>query len=161
MSMKRSREVSRGRAAARDLEAGFWEKKGPEKLYTFEEDVAPKPDDAFVPYTPTRLYEKDALVTHPKFGKGIVTSTEPGKVDVLFEGGARKLSHGLAAPPAPRKPVDDPPISEEPPTARPGDVAPVAAAPATSPSDGAEGAEPAPSVEPAPSTDPSTDRDPT
>lgn len=128
MSMKRSKEVSRGRNA-RDLDAGFWEKKGPEKVYAFDTDVATKPDDAFVPYAPTRRYELEALVAHAKFGKGIVTDVEPQKVLVLFQEGTRKLSHGLAAPPPPRQAIEDPgdampaassgpnqspPVSEEP-----------------------------------------------
>lgn len=34
------------------------------------------------------------LVEHPKFGVGVVTSTEPGKAVVLFESGVRKLVAG-------------------------------------------------------------------
>lgn len=49
---------------------------------------------------PRRRYAADAsmakgeLVEHPKFGVGVVTSTEPGKVTILFEGGPRKLVAG-------------------------------------------------------------------
>lgn len=118
--MKRSKEVSHGRNA-RDLDAGFWEKKGPEKVYEFDADVAAKPDDTFVPYAPTRRYDLDALVAHAKFGKGIVTDVEPQKILVLFQDGPRKLSHGLAALPPPRKVIEDAddavpnsPVSEEP-----------------------------------------------
>lgn len=132
--MKRSREVSRGKT--RELDAGFWEKKGPEKVYDFDAEVAAKPDDAFVPYVPTQRYAQDALVTHAKFGKGIVTGVEPQKVDVLFSDGPRKLSHGLSAPPPPRKPIpDDEPATE-----------PVEAAPSTD--------------QPTASAEPPTDRNP-
>jgi hypothetical protein len=117
MSMKRTKEVSRGRGA-RELEGGFWDKKGPERVYNFETEVAGKPDDAFVAYVPTARYEKDALVVHTKFGKGIVIDVEPQRVEVLFSDGPRKLSHGLAAPPPPRKVIEDDdttsPASEEP-----------------------------------------------
>lgn len=49
---------------------------------------------------PRRKYAADArmargeLVEHPKFGVGVVTGTEPGKVTILFESGARKLVAG-------------------------------------------------------------------
>lgn len=94
MSMKRSKEVSRGRA--RDVEGGFWEKKEPERVYTFEGDVAVHPDDAFAKYAPVQRYEKNALIDHPKFGKGIVTGVDAQKIDVLFRDGWRKLTHALA-----------------------------------------------------------------
>jgi hypothetical protein len=35
-----------------------------------------------------------ALVAHPKFGLGVVIGTEPGRANILFESGARKLVCG-------------------------------------------------------------------
>lgn len=42
-------------------------------------------------YAANASFAKDELVTHPKFGVGVVTGTEPGRVHILFESGARKL----------------------------------------------------------------------
>lgn len=97
MSMKRSKEVTRGRA--REVDGGFWDKKEPERVYVWDTDVAPHPDDAFVAYAPAQRYAKDVLVTHSKFGKGIVTEVDGGKIDVLFQDGQKKLTHGLAGGP--------------------------------------------------------------
>jgi hypothetical protein len=36
-------------------------------------------------------YAKGELVEHSKFGIGLVTGTEPGRVQILFESGSRKL----------------------------------------------------------------------
>jgi hypothetical protein len=95
MSMKRGKEVSRGKD--RDLETeGFWVKKDDGRTYKWEDDVATKGDDAFVPYAPTQKFAKDALVVHAKFGKGIVTAVDGGKIDVLFQDGTKKLTHGLS-----------------------------------------------------------------
>jgi hypothetical protein len=44
-----------------------------------------------LPYSPEARYSRGDLVTHAKFGVGVVTGTEPGKVLLLFESGPRKL----------------------------------------------------------------------
>lgn len=52
------------------------------------------------PTKPRRTYAADGafargeLVEHPKFGMGVVTGIEPGKVVILFESGVRKLVAG-------------------------------------------------------------------
>jgi hypothetical protein len=56
--------------------------------------VHDKPAEAFLAYSPGARYERDALVSHPKFGKGIVLEVDGNKVHVLFEEGLRKLLHG-------------------------------------------------------------------
>jgi len=56
--------------------------------------VADKPDTAFSAYAPGLTFEKDALVSHSKFGKGIVVEVDGNKLHVLFEEGVRKLLHG-------------------------------------------------------------------
>jgi hypothetical protein len=61
------------------------------KMPPWQEAIADKPDDAFVPYTPAAALATDALVSHPKFGKGVVIGLEPGKVAILFEDGVKKL----------------------------------------------------------------------
>jgi hypothetical protein len=56
--------------------------------------VADKPESAFSAYAPGLTFEKDALLSHSKFGKGIVVEVDGNKVHVLFEEGVRKLLHG-------------------------------------------------------------------
>jgi hypothetical protein len=59
--------------------------------------VADKPDGAFANYAPALTFEKDALVAHSKFGKGIVVEVDGNKIHILFEEGVRKLLHGTPA----------------------------------------------------------------
>lgn len=47
-----------------------------------------------IPYAATTRFAPGALVLHPKFGKGVVLSASPGKVELLFESGTRKLVGG-------------------------------------------------------------------
>jgi hypothetical protein len=61
------------------------------KTPPWQEAIADKPDDAFLPYAPAATFAADALVSHPKFGKGVVVGLEPGKVAILFEEGVKKL----------------------------------------------------------------------
>ena len=58
--------------------------------------VADKPDGAFTAYAQALTFEKDALVNHTKFGKGIVVEVDGNKLHVLFEEGVRKLLHGTS-----------------------------------------------------------------
>jgi hypothetical protein len=60
----------------------------------WKDAVGDQPDKAFVPYAPASTFQKDALVSHAKFGKGIVLEVEGNKVSILFEEGVRKLMHG-------------------------------------------------------------------
>jgi hypothetical protein len=55
--------------------------------------VADKPDTAFAAYAPAARYEKDALIAHSKFGRGIVVEVDGNKIHILFEEGIRKLLH--------------------------------------------------------------------
>lgn len=45
-------------------------------------------------YAATDRYAKGELVEHPKFGVGVVTALEPGRVTLLFDSGPRKLVAG-------------------------------------------------------------------
>jgi hypothetical protein len=45
-------------------------------------------------YAADERYAKGELVEHPKFGVGVVTALEPGRVTLLFESGPRKLVAG-------------------------------------------------------------------
>lgn len=59
----------------------------------WKEVVGDKPDGAFAAYAPSQTFQKDALVAHAKFGKGVVVDVDGNKVHVLFEEGVRKLLH--------------------------------------------------------------------
>jgi hypothetical protein len=100
MSMKRTKEVG-PRSSSRPGQPGFWEKKVPERVYRWEDDVAPKADEEFLAYSPASKFERDALVLHAKFGKGIVTFVNGPKLDILFQDGPKKLAHNpTGAPPS-------------------------------------------------------------
>jgi hypothetical protein len=45
-------------------------------------------------YSATEKFAKGELVEHSKFGVGVVTGLEPGRVAILFESGSRKLVAG-------------------------------------------------------------------
>lgn len=45
-------------------------------------------------YSATEKFAAGELVEHPKFGVGVVTGVEPGRVAILFDSGARKLVAG-------------------------------------------------------------------
>jgi hypothetical protein len=95
MSMKRSKEVRRRGRESED-EGGFFSTKAAAKVWDWEKDVSPQPDDVFTKYTPQGRFVKDAFVMHAKFGKGVVVDVEPTRVEVLFQDGPKKLVHGLA-----------------------------------------------------------------
>jgi hypothetical protein len=94
MSMKRSKEVRR-RGRDTEGEDGFFSSKAAGKVWEWEKDVAPQPDDAFAAYAPKERFVKDAFVIHAKFGKGVVVDVEPSRATVLFQDGPKKLVHGL------------------------------------------------------------------
>ena len=94
MSMKRSKQRSSG---GRDKDQGtdFWAKPTePEK--TWEEQVDGKTDEQFVAYALSTRFSKGQLVTHPKFGKGVVVDSDASRVEILFQEGKKKLGHGQA-----------------------------------------------------------------
>jgi hypothetical protein len=63
---------------------------GPTK---WKEAVADKPESAFLAYAPTATLSRDALISHPKFGKGLVVEIDGNKAHILFEDGIKKLLH--------------------------------------------------------------------
>ena len=93
MSMKRSkaRTSGSGRSSGDDDASYFAKPKEPEKSWA--EHMEGKKDDAFVAYSLSARFAKGQLVTHPKFGKGIVVGVEPQRIEVLFEEGPKKLGH--------------------------------------------------------------------
>ena len=92
MSIKRSKQKSAGSGRSDEESTGGWGKP-PEPEKTWTEQIEGKSDDAFVPYAMTSRFTKGQLLTHPKFGKGVVTNVEALRIEVLFEEGAKKLGH--------------------------------------------------------------------
>ncbi len=91
--MKRAK--AKGSATGRDKNAvtDFWAKPvAPEK--TWAEATEGQADDAYTTYAMSGRFTKDQLVTHPKFGKGVVVDVEPARIEILFEDGKKKLGHG-------------------------------------------------------------------
>jgi hypothetical protein len=64
------------------------------KQLKWKDAVGAHADDAFAPYSQTATFAQDGLVSHPKFGKGIVIEVDGNKIQILFEEGIRKLLHG-------------------------------------------------------------------
>ncbi len=96
MSMKRAKEVRRGTKDSGKDDDGFFSPKEPGRKWEWEKDVGAHPDESFTAYSPSARFTKEALVVHPKFGKGVVVDVEQQRVEVLFADGPKKLAHGLS-----------------------------------------------------------------
>ena len=94
MSMKRSKQVSRY-PRHREAEGPSWVslRKVEQKTYDWQTQVAGQPESAFLVYNPAQGFKAEALIVHPKFGRGIVTRVDGKRLDVLFQDGPRKLVH--------------------------------------------------------------------
>lgn len=93
MSMKRSKQRSSGTARLDDDDAPVWAKPAePEPTWA---DVESKPEGAFVAFAMSSRYAKGDLISHPKFGKGLVVAAEPTRIEVLFQDGKKKLGHAV------------------------------------------------------------------
>jgi hypothetical protein len=97
MSMKRTRAKSSagGRQSDADDSSYFNKPQEPEK--TWAEHMEGKADGAFAPYSMTTRYAKGQLLSHAKFGKGVVIAADAQRIEVLFEAGPKKLGHAAAA----------------------------------------------------------------
>jgi hypothetical protein len=94
MSMKRSKQRSSGSGRGSSGDDDVWAKP-PEPEPTWAE-VEGKPEDSFVPFAMSSRYAKGDLISHPKFGKGLVLVAEPTRIEVLFQDGKKKLGHAVA-----------------------------------------------------------------
>jgi hypothetical protein len=91
MSMKRTKQRSDDRD--KNVATDFWAKPvEPEK--TWDQQTEGKDDDAYAAYSMSARYAKGALISHPKFGKGVVVESEANRVEILFQDGKKKLGHG-------------------------------------------------------------------
>lgn len=91
MSMKRTKAKSTGKEKAGETD--FWAKPVA-KEKTWEEATVEQADDAFSAYSMGARFALGQLITHPKFGKGVVTDVDALRVEILFEDGKKKLGHG-------------------------------------------------------------------
>ncbi len=94
MSIKRVKQRTFGKATDGVEDDYFAKPKEPER--TWEEHITGKDDGDFHKYAMSDRYAKGALISHPKFGKGIVVGTEATNVMILFQDGPKKLGHGVA-----------------------------------------------------------------
>jgi hypothetical protein len=95
MSIKRTKQSSynsRNRDYPSDGPMMGAKPSEPDKSWA--DHMAGKAEDAFVPYSLAQRFDKGALVSHAKFGKGIVVNVEGSRIEVLFEEGTKKLGHG-------------------------------------------------------------------
>lgn len=93
--MKRTKQRSGGRDG-KDTEVDFWAKpQAPEKVWA--EEVEGKDEASFAAYSLSTKYALGQLVSHVKFGKGIVVDVEASRVEILFADGKKKLGHGQAS----------------------------------------------------------------
>jgi hypothetical protein len=93
MSMKRSKQRTSG-PSRHGGDDDAWAKP-PEPEPTWAE-IEGKPDDSFVPFVLSSRYAKGDLIRHPKFGKGMVITAEPTRIEVVFQDGKKKLGHAVA-----------------------------------------------------------------
>ena len=95
MSIKRSKQRTFGSSRDSGEDDDYFAKpKEPEK--TWEQHMEGKGDGDFAPYSMSNRYAKGQLVTHPKFGKGVVVTVDATNVQILFQDGTKKLGHGVA-----------------------------------------------------------------
>jgi hypothetical protein len=95
MSIKRTKQRSFRRREDEVSFTSFNSKGEEEPEKSWEEQVANQPEEAFLPYSLQSTLTKGALVSHPKFGKGVVVGVEAQRADVLFADGKKKLGHRL------------------------------------------------------------------
>lgn len=94
MSMKRSRQPSRGRSSRDDeSDFSFGGPKTAEPDKEWAQWMEGKADDAFVPYAITGHFQQGALIAHQTFGRGAVVAVDGRRIVVLFEAGKKTLTH--------------------------------------------------------------------
>jgi hypothetical protein len=97
MSIKRTKQRSFGSRGRDGEDSPFGGPKPEEPVKSWAEQTEGKPDDAYAAYAMSATFQKGALLTHPKFGKGVVIGVEGPRIEVLFEDGVKKLGHGQPA----------------------------------------------------------------
>jgi hypothetical protein len=99
MSIKRTnpkadRRVSTGSSAGDSVSP-----RARKKEITWQEAMADKSESAFVNYAVKDTFAPGTLLSHPRFGKGIVLSVEGQKMEVLFAESKKNLAMGTVLVP--------------------------------------------------------------
>lgn len=99
MSTKRTKSSSKRGPSNREMARSplFATKKDDSPKFSYKEHVLGAQDADFVAYNTSSKYERGALISHAKFGRGVVTNAEESRIEVLFEDGSKKLGHALTA----------------------------------------------------------------
>jgi hypothetical protein len=93
MSIHRPKRVTY--RSSREPTAGLDETKEDSRPVGWQQAMEGKAEADFKPYAVAGTFSRGDLVRHPKFGNGVVTAVEAGKIEVLFEDGSRKLAHAM------------------------------------------------------------------
>lgn len=76
--------------------SGTWAPMPPPKNQAWEEASRDKDLSNPIPYSPKTIFQVGDVLTHPKFGIGIVMGQkEGGKIIVIFQQSTNRLVHGL------------------------------------------------------------------
>jgi hypothetical protein len=93
MSMKRSKQRTSGSGRGSSEDDAWAKPPEPDPEWS---EIEAKPDESFVPFAMSSKYAKGDLISHPKFGKGLVLVVEATRIEVLFHDGKKKLGHAVA-----------------------------------------------------------------
>jgi hypothetical protein len=95
MSIKRAKQrTSASGRETTDDDSYFAKPKEPEK--NWEQHMEGRGDGDFPAYAMSSRYAKGMLLSHAKFGRGVVVGVEATNVMILFQEGPKKLGHGVA-----------------------------------------------------------------
>ncbi|HMJ11987.1 MAG TPA: hypothetical protein VK524_11265 [Polyangiaceae bacterium] len=87
-----ARAASEGRSAS----GGGRGRAEQERRSGWEARISGKALTAFIRYSMERRFSAGDLILHSKFGEGYVTEVDGGKMNVMFQDGARTLAHKSA-----------------------------------------------------------------
>jgi hypothetical protein len=93
MSLKRSKQMSYGRAGRDDIEDSPRPNQPSDPEKTWSELVEGHAPEEFAPYSLSGHFRKGSLIAHATFGRGAVVSAVDRRIEVVFEGGKKTLSH--------------------------------------------------------------------
>jgi hypothetical protein len=102
MSIKRTKPKVDRRASAKGLGVGLASATKKKKEPSWEEAMADTSEAEFVKYSVGGHFTEGTLLTHPKFGKGLVLSVEEKKMEVLFAESKKRLVMDTVLHPRPK-----------------------------------------------------------
>lgn len=96
MSMKRTKKATGGGGRSAPAEGSLGFNPPPANMPKWEDIVSDKAEEAFVAYSPGRKFQREELIAHAKFGKGVVFSVDGQRIEVIFQEGVKRLAHGIS-----------------------------------------------------------------